>query len=123
MHFLGNGVGNGAADAAAHYADLLEAVHLRGFAQRADKIAYIVALVHGVQHSGGAPGGLHHNGDGALLPVPTGDRHRDALALLIKAEDNKLAGLRVARDQRSLDLKQAYGLCLVQELLFNNFVH
>ena len=123
VHHLGDGVGNGAAHAAADYADLLQALDLGGFAQGAHKVGDIVALLHGVEHSGGAAGGLHHDGDGALLPVPAGDRNRHTLALLIQAEDNELTGLGMLGHQGGLDLKEADGFRLVEKSLGYYFVH
>ena len=123
MHLLGNGVCDGAAHTAAHDADLLQAFHLRGLAQRAGNVGNIVALLHGVQHFGGAAGGLHHDGDGALFPVIAGNGHGDALALLIQAEDHELTGPGVACDVGCFDLEEANRLRIVEKTLGNYFVH
>ena len=83
----------------------------------------MVALGDGVQHFRGAAGGLHHDRDGSLFAVVTRDGDRYALALLVQPEDHELAGLRVAGDERRLDLKEANGLRVVEETLGHYFVH
>ena len=123
VHLLGNGVGNGAAHAAADHADLLQAVHLGGLAQRTHKVGDIVSLLHGVEHSCGASGSLYHNGDSAFFPVPAGDGDGDALALFIQTEDHELTRLGVTRHQRGLDLEEADGFCLVQESFAYYLIH
>ena len=123
MHLLGDGIGNGAAHAAADHTDLLQTVHLRGFSERTHKVGDIVSLLHRVEHLCGASRSLHHDGDGALFPVPTGNRNGNTLALLIQTEDHKLTRLGVTRHTRSLDLEEADGLCLVQKSFCYDLIH
>ena len=123
VHFLGNGVGDSAADAAADNTDLLQAVHLGSLAEGADEVGDVIALLHGVQHLGGTAGSLYHNGNGALFAVVACDGNRSALSLLIKTEDDELTCLGVTSDQRSFDLEQANGLCIVQKSFLYDFKH
>ena len=97
--------------------------HLGGLAQRPYDIGYIVALLHGVKHPGGAARSLNHHGNGALFTVPAGNGDGNTLALLIKAEDNKLACHGMARNKGCFNLKKAYGFCLVEETLCHYFIH
>ena len=123
MHFLSNGVCDGAADAAADDTDLLQTVHLGSLAERADEVGDVVAFLNGVEHFSGAACSLDHDGDGALLTVVACNGDRGTLALLVKTEDEELAGLRMFRNQRSFDLEQADGLCLVQKSFSYYFEH
>ena len=123
MHFLGDGVCDGAADAAADDADLLQTVHLGSLAERADEVGDVVAFFNGVEHSGGAACGLNHDGNGALFTVVACNGDGGTLALLVKTEDDELTGLRMSRNQRSFDLEQADGLCLVQKSFSYYFEH
>ena len=123
MHLLGDRVGDGAADAAADDADLLEPLHLGGPAERPDDVGNHVALFHGVEHFCRAARGLHHDGDRAALAVIARDGHRDALALLVQTEDHKLTGAGVPGDQRRFDLEQADALGVIQETLGYYLVH
>ena len=123
VHLLGDGICDGAAHAAAHHADLLQAFHLGGLAQRAGDIGDIVPFFHGVQHSGGASRSLHHHGDGALLPIVARDGYRDAFALFVQPEDHELARPGMARDERRLYLKEADRFRVIQKTLGNYFVH
>ena len=123
MHFLGDGVRYRAADAAADDTDLLQALHLGSLAERSDYIGNNVALLDSVEHSGGAARSLNHNGNGALLTIPSCDGDGNTLALLVKAENHELTGLRMLCDQGSLDLKKADGLSVIQKTLGHYFVH
>ena len=123
MHFLGDGVCDSAADAAADNADLLQTVHLGSLAEGADEVGDVIAFLHGVQHFGGAAGSLYHNGNGAFFAVIACYGNRSTLALLIQTEDDELTCLRVLCDQRSFDLEQANALCIVQKSFLYDFKH
>ncbi len=49
---------------------------------------------------------LDHQRDRAPVAVEVGDRERDALAVLVRHDDDELAGLRRLRHQRMADLQQ-----------------
>ena len=123
VHLFGDGIGDGAADAAADNADLVQAFHLGGLAEGADKVADIVALLDGVEHLGGLAGRLDHDGDGPLFAVIARDGNGNALALLVKAENNKLPGLRVPGNQGRLHFKEADGFRVIEITLGDNLVH
>ena len=120
VHLFGDGVGNGAAYTATYNADLFEAFHLGGLAERTDNIGDDVALLHGVEHFCGAAGSLHHDGNRALLPVVSGDRNGNTLSLLIQAEDDELTRHCMARNERRFDFKKADCFCLIEESFGND---
>ena len=93
--------------AAAHHADPLGALRqLGGQAQGAHEILNVVALVQVGQQLGGQTHLLEDNSNGALLPVIVGDGQRDALPLLIQAQDDKLPGPGLLGNERGLYLQQ-----------------
>ena len=121
MQRLGLGIGNGHAQSAADHRRAGNALGVAGFAQGADKVQQRIALVQGIQLLGGVAHLLEDDGHGTLFPVIPGNGQRHALALFVDAENNKLAGLRLAGNQRSLDFHQ--GNCIVQHTLFHNGKH
>jgi hypothetical protein len=54
------------------------------------------------QLAGGLAHGLEDQGDGAGRGIGIGDGERDALVVLAQLDDDELAGLALARDQRGL---------------------
>ena len=56
-----------------------------------------------IEHLSRLSGRLEHDSDGAFLAVVVRDGERHALAVLVKAEDNKLARFALSRHQRRLD--------------------
>ena len=109
VELLQHGIRDGAADTAAHHADLLLALGLGGLAQGAHKVLEAVALFHAAQLFRGGAHGLDDDGDGALLRVIVVDRYGDSLAVLIHAQDDELARLGLLGDQGCLDLIQGDG--------------
>ncbi len=123
VHFLGNRIRNGAADTAADDTDLLQALHLGGLAERADKIRNIIALFHRVEHFGRLAGSLDHHGDGSLLTVIAGNGYRNTLPLFVQAENHKLAGLGVFCHERRLNLEKTDALGIIQIPLGYYLIH
>ena len=123
MHFLCNGIRNGASDAAADNTDLFQPVHLGRTSERPDDIGNNVAFLNGVEHFRGASCRLNHNGHGTLLAVIPRDGNGNALSLLVKAEDNKLTRLSMTGDQRRLYFKKADRFRIIQKTLGNYFIH
>ena len=121
VQLFGDWQRDGAADAAADHADLLEAVEVAGRAERADEIGQAVALVQVVQLFSRRADNLENDRDRALLAVVPGDRQRDALAVRLGAQDNELAGLRLFRDERRVDFHPRDGG--VQRFFFQNRIH
>ena len=121
VQFLGNGQGNGAAHAAADHAHLLQAFHLGGTAQRAHKVVDAVAYVQAVQLHGGAADDLEDDLHGTGLAVVTGDRQGDALAVLKRAHNDKLARLCLFGDQRGFNDHLRHGG--IQRDFFSDLIH
>ena len=121
VELLQHGIGNGAADAAAHHADLLLALGLGGRPQGAHEVMEAVALLLVAELFRGSAHGLHDDGDGALLPVVVMDSDGDTLAIFIHAQDNKLAGLGLLGHHGGLDLIQDHGR--LQGCFRNNAIH
>ncbi len=109
VELLQNGVSDGAADAAAHDADLLLAFGLGRAAQRADKVLNVLALGFMSELFGGGTDRLHDDGDGALLTVEVVDGDGDAFTVFIDAQDDELAGLGLLCHHRRLDLVEGHG--------------
>lgn len=86
------GVGDGQAHAAAEH-DHAVALELGGVAERAGDVLELVALVVGREHLGRLADDHEDELDPALLGVPAGERERDALALLVRADHQELAGM------------------------------
>ena len=91
---------DGTAHTAADHGDLLLALDVRGLAQRADEILNIFAFTLGVQLHRGAADDLENDIHGTSLAVEAGDGQRNALAVRADAQDDELAGLRLARHHR-----------------------
>ena len=116
----GDRVGNGQADAAAD--DRAGAVrHLGGDAQRAGDVLDGVTLLVGGQHLRGLADHHEDELDPALLGVPARERERDALARLVGAHHQELAGVSVLGHPGRLDAELEH---LLRELrLFEDLVH
>ena len=121
VQLLGNGQGDGAAHAAAHDAHFLQALHLGGAAQRAHKIVDGIAHVQAVELHGGAADDLENDIDGALLPVVPGHGEGDALAVLQRAHNDKLARLRLFGDEGRFNDHLCHGG--VQRDFFSDLIH
>ena len=120
VELLGHGHGDGAADAAAHDADLLNALGVGGNAERADKVLNIFALVLGIQQGGRRADNLENDLHAALFRVGSGNRQRNAFTFFVDAENDELAGFRFFCDQRRKDLHLRHGriqLSFVQNLI------
>lgn len=72
---------------------------------RAHYIEDAVARFQRVQEMGGLSGGLDNYVDGAARRIGAFDRKRDALALLVEAQDYELAGPLLTRDAGRLNDK------------------
>ena len=107
------------ADAAADHADALDALGVRGLAERTDEVLNIVALVHRAEHLRRQADLLENNGYRTLFAVVACDGQGDTLTGLIHAEDDELTGLRLLGDKGSLDLHQSNGR--IQLFLADNF--
>ena len=109
VELLQHGIRDGAADAAAHHADLLLALGLGGLAQGAHKVLKTVALLLVAELLGGSAHGLDDNGHSALLAVVVVDGDGDALADLVHTQDDELPRLRLLRHHGGLDLIEDHG--------------
>ena len=121
VQLLGDGQSDGAAHAAADDADLLQALHLGGAAQRAHKIVDALAHLQAVQLHGGAAHDLEDDIHGALLAVVTGHGQGDALAVLKRAHNDKLARLCLFGNERGFNDHLCHGG--VQRDLFSDLIH
>ena len=106
---LRHGQRNGAAHAAADHADVFQAFDLGGLAQRADEVVHGLALFERVElHRTGAHD-LEDDRHGAGLAVKACDGQGDSLGILLRADDDELAGLRLFGDERRMDPELGYG--------------
>ena len=121
MELLQNGVCDGAANAAADHADLLLTLGLGGTAQRAHKVMQAIALLLVAQLLGGGAHRLNDDGNGALLAVIVMDRNGDTLTILIHAQNDELAGLRLLGHHGCLDLIEDHSG--FQRFLFHDAIH
>ena len=121
VELLQHGIGNGAAYAAAHYADLLLALGLGGLAQGAYKVVEAVALLLMAELLGGGAHSLNDDGDGALLPIVIMDGDGDTLAVFIYPQDDELARLSLLCHHGGLDLIQDHSR--LQSCFCNNAIH
>ena len=121
VQLFGDGVRDGAADAAAHDRDFMQPRGVRGLAERADEIVDILAFVQVIEALGGTADDLENDGDGAPFSVEIGDREGDALPFFIDAQDDELPRLRLAGDEGRLHFHERDRR--VQLSLFQNLVH
>ena len=121
VQLTGNGQGNGAAYAAAHDTDLLQTLHLGGTAQRAHEIVDALADLQAVQLHRGTAHDLENDVHSALLAVVTGHGQGDALAVLKRAHNDKLARLCLFGDQRGFNDHLCHGG--VQRDFFSDLIH
>ena len=121
MQSTGHRQRNGAAYAAAYYADLFQALGLGGAAQGANKVMDAVADIQPVQLHGGAAHDLENDIYSALFPVVTGHSQGDALAVFKRAHDDELARQCLFGNQRRLDRHLDHGG--VQRDLFDDLIH
>ena len=78
----------------------------RRIAQRTNHVSYVVALVEGTELLGREAHLLYYQCDGSALNVGSTDGQRHALALLVNAHDDKVAGLAALGNQRGLYLER-----------------
>ena len=121
VEFTGDGQRNGAAHAAADDADLLQAFHLGGAAQRADEVVDALTHFEAVQLHGGAADDLEDDVYSTLLAVIACDGEGDALAVFKRAHNDKLAGLCLFGNERGFNDHLCNGG--VQRHLFRDLVH
>ena len=121
VEFTGDGQRNGAAHAAADDADLLQALHLGGAAQRADEVVDALTHFEAVQLHGGAADDLEDDVHSTLLAVIACDGEGDALAVFKRAHNDKLAGLCLFGNERGFNDHLCNGG--VQRRLFRDLVH
>ena len=121
VQLLGNGQGDGAAHAAAHNTDLFQALGLGGAAQGAHKVMDAVACVQAVQLHGGAAHDLEDDIHSALFAVVTGHGQGDALAVLKRAHNDKLARLCLFGNERGFNDHLRHGG--VQRDFFSDLIH
>ena len=121
VQLAGNGQSDGAADAAAHDTDLLQALGLGGAAQRADKIVDTIACIQAVQFHGGTAHDLENDIHSALFAVVTGHGQGDALAVLERAHNDELARLCLFGNERGFNDHLRHGG--VQRDFFCDLVH
>ena len=68
-----------------------------------------LALFEGVELHGTCADNLEDDGDSARLTVKPGDGQGDALGVLLCADNDKLAGLRLFGDERRMDPELGHG--------------
>ena len=121
VELLQHRIGDGAADAATHYADLFLALSLSGLTQRTDEIVQAITLLLVAELFRGGAHGLHDDRNGALFPVIVMDGDGDTLAIFIHPQDDELARLCLLGHHGSLDLIQDHGR--LQGCFCNNAIH
>ena len=109
------------ADTAADDADLLQAFGLGRRAERADKVVEAIALILVIQQLGRAADDLEDDRHGSLFAIVARNGERNALAILIHAQDDELTGLRFLCDQRRFDVHQRDGG--VENFFTHDFIH
>ena len=109
MQCLCHGQRNGAAHAAADYADIFQAFDLGCLAKRADKVMHGLALFEGVQLHRTCAHDLKDDRNGASFAVKSGDSQGDALGILLRTDNDELAGLRLFGDERRMDPELGHG--------------
>ena len=68
-----------------------------------------LALFEGVELHGACTDNLENDRNGAGFAVKPGDGQGDALGVLLCADNDKLAGLRLLGNERRMDAKFGYG--------------
>ena len=121
VQLTGNGQSDGAAYAAAHDTYLLQAFHLGGAAQRAYKVVDTLAHLQAVQLHRGTAHDLENDIHSALFAVVTGHGQGDALAVLKRAHNDKLARLCLFGDQRGFNDHLRHGG--IQRDFFSDLIH
>ena len=97
---VGGGEGHGGADAAGEDDGDAVVGDLRGAAERTDNVEDGVAGLQTVEQRSGFADGLGNDGDGSGSGVGGFDGEGDALALVVEAEYDELAGALLARNAR-----------------------
>ena len=120
-HLLRDGHCDGAADAAADYADLLYALRMGGDAEGADEIADVFALLLMPEQLRSGADDLEYDLYRALFGVGAGNGKGYPLPLLIYAQYYELAGPCLFCDKGRLDLHLRY--CGVKNLFSDYPVH
>ena len=121
VQLLGHGQRDGAAHAAADHGDLFQPLGVGRNAQRADEIMQRLSLFEGIQFHRRTADDLVNNRNRAALTVVIRNGQRDALAVLQRAQNDELAGLRFFGDKRRVDHHLGDGR--VQALFFDNPKH
>ena len=121
VEFTGDGQRNGAAHAAADDTDLLQAFHLGSAAQRADEVVDALTYFEAVQLHGGAAHDLENDIHSACLAVITGHGQGDALAVLKRAHNDKLARLCFFGNERGFNDHLCHGG--VQRDFLSDLIH
>ena len=121
VQLTGDGQSDGAAHAAADHADLFQALHLCGAAQGAHKIVDALAHLEAVQLHGGAAHDLENDIHSACLAVITGHGQGDALAVLKRAHNDKLARLCFFGNERGFNDHLCHGG--VQRDFLSDLIH
>ena len=122
MHSARNRIRRRNANSAAHDDHrAVELPDLRRMAKRPDEVAQAIPHLHGRELHRRSANDLEHDEDAPRLAVEIRDRQRDALPLLIDAQDDELPRLRLLRDARRIDL---HGVDIRGKLfLLQNLVH
>ena len=107
LHGLGDGVGHGDAYSPAHRDDRAELLDVGGHAERSRDVHDGVALLQGVQVPGRFADGLDDQRDRAGLRVGVGDGQGDSLTLFVGPQNDELAGLSLAGDDRGFHFEAA----------------
>ena len=109
LHGLDNRVHRGNAHATAHANHVAKILDVGRGTQRAHEHRDIVTDFELGEFGGGLTDGLENQGDGAFSRVGIGDGERHAFAVvLVRLEDDELAGLTLLGDQRGLDAELEY---------------
>ena len=93
-----------------------------GLSQRAYDGVYAVALVHGRKGTGAVAHHLVDDGDGLALGVEVADGEGHALPLVLRDDDDELAGFARTGNPRGLDVHQI-DFVAVKQLFAYNLVH
>src|ERR1035438_1133365 len=105
---VGGGQRHGRSHAAGKNHNSTVFLDFRGVAEGTNDVENRVACFKAVEQRGGFADGLHNNGDGTGSRIGTLDGERNALALLMQAENKELPWLLLAGNARRLDDKLLY---------------